>query len=610
MSPEARALIQRYYNALNRRDFATLDDLLSVDLVHHGVPGGDRNAVKEMQRELHRGFPDLVHQVEDMIVEGDRVAIRTKTQGTHLGLFLGHPPSGRKFAVQALSLHRIRDGAISEIWEVFDTISMLQQIGLYAAVRSVPATLGDVGSASPSPVRGPGHMSGRRPPGPAADVSLSEIRSNPLEFLQNLTCEHGDYVRYVCNGRETILLNQPVAIRHVMQDRQRIYSKLNTPDLLLLRPMLGDGLLTTEGEIWKRDRQWLQPALARRRMERAATLIVQVAEEMLARWQMRPQPGTPVDIVREMSRLTLEIAARVLLSADFASRSEKFGDAMSVLNEFMGQSRSDGPDSARAFADALAFIRRTVQQAILARRFYDTGEDDLLGALLQAQRAHGDSGQHLIDQAVTILLAGHETTAKALSWTFALLGREPAALAKVLAEVDGHSGTDAGSTPGLPHLRYTRAVIDEALRLYPPIWMLTRTALQDDEIAEYAIPAGALVAISPYLIHRHPNYWDHPDRFIPERFLVGEARWNDHYIPFGHGPRYCVGKFFALLEMPLVLATVLRRFALTLTAGHAIEPEALVTLRPRNGLPMIAIPRGGSSSCFDPEMIGDPGLAP
>jgi cytochrome P450 len=327
-------------------------------------------------------------------------------------------------------------------------------------------------------------------------------------------------------------------------------------------------------------------------MERAADVIVQVTREMLARWQVRPQPGVPIDIVREMSRLTLEIAARVLLSDDFASRSEEFGEAMAILNESLGQGRSNSPESGRTFADALAFIRRTVWQAILARRFYDTGEDDLLRLLLQAQRAYGDSEQHVIDQAVTILLAGHETTAKALSWTFALLSQELAGLARLHAELDANSSDGAASTPAIAHLRYTRAVIEEALRLYPPIWMLTRTPLQDDEISGYAIPAGALVAISPYLIHRHPDYWNLPDRFIPDRFLAGmHASWNYLYMPFGHGPRHCVGKFFAMLEMPLVLATVLSRFVLTLKPGHAIEPEALVTLRPRSGLPMIAIPK-------------------
>ena len=457
----------------------------------------------------------------------------------------------------------MRDGAINEIWEVFDTIAMMQQIRAICAraERTRQPGPGCIGFPSFKPCFRPNVWPA--PTRAGGGRLLSEIRSNPLEFLQRLTREHGDYVRYVCNGRETILLNQRNAISHVLQDRKRIYSKLNTPDLLLLRPMLGDGLLTTEGPVWKRDRQWLQPALARRRMERAANLIVQVTSEMLTRWEKRTNPAAPIDVVREMSRLTLEIAARVLLSADFASRSEEFGEAMAVLNEFMGRGEPDGQGHVRTFADALAFIRRTVRQEILARRFYDTGADDLLGSLLQAQRAHNDSEQHVIDQAVTILLAGHETTAKALSWTFALLEQEPKALARLLVELDVSSGDGSASTPALAQLRYTRAVIEEALRLYPPVWMLTRTALRDDEINGYAIPAGALVAISPYLIHRHSGCWDDPDRFIPERFLVGKrVNSNRYYIPFGHGPRHCVGKYFAMLEMPLVLATVLRRFAL------------------------------------------------
>jgi len=189
---------------------------------------------------------------------------------------------------------------------------------------------------------------------------------------------------------------------------------------------------------------------------------------------------------------------------------------------------------------------------------------------------------------VTILLAGHETTAKALSWAIALLDGNPDALARLLTELNDCLGGRRPTAEDLPNLRYTRAVIDEALRLDPPIWMLTRTALDNDEIAGYAIPAGALMAISPYLIHRHPDLWEHPQRFVPDRFLADQgATLTYRYLPFGQGPRHCVGKFFAMLEMPLVLATVYSQFALTSLPGYALEQEALVTLRPRSGLPML-----------------------
>jgi cytochrome P450 len=258
----------------------------------------------------------------------------------------------------------------------------------------------------------------------------------------------------------------------------------------------------------------------------------------------------------------------------------------------MGHARPGDPDVQHHFGAALALIRRTVLQTILSRRFYDPGTDDLLASLLRSQREHGDSDQHVMDQAVTILLAGHETTAKALSWAIALLDRNPAALAHLLTELNDYLDDRRPTANDLRSLRYTRAIIDEALRLYPPIWMLTRTALEDDEIAGYAIPAGALVAISPYLIHRNPDLWENPDQFLPDRFLADEGVTQAHrFLPFGDGPRHCVGKFFAMLEMPLVLATLYPQFALTSLRDFTLEVEALVTLRPRHGVHMIVTPK-------------------
>jgi cytochrome P450/predicted ester cyclase len=590
LNDDPRTLVRRYYDALNRHDLNALDDVVSVDLVHHGLPGArDRDALKEMLARYLAGFPDLVHTIEDVVVEGDRIAVRTTTAGTHTGSFLGHVPSGRGFRAATLSLYRTDEKLIREVWEVFDTISMLQQIGLYVPARDASPEARAARTPGSNP-RASGQ--GRRPPGPNVEISLPQIRADPLRFLARLTSEYGDYVRYVCEGRETVLLNDREAVRHVLHHNEANYSKHDTPDLLLLKPMLGDGLLTTVGPVWKQDREWFQPALARRRMEGSVGLMAQVVHEMLARWRARPNPQTSVDIVREMSRLTLEIAARVLFSSDFASQSYAFGEAMDVLNETMGHAHPENPDIQIRFRSALALIRRTVLQTILSRRFYDTGEDDLLASLLQSQREREETDRHVIDQAVTMLLAGHETTAKALSWTIALLDQHPDVLARLLSEVRDHLGHGPLTVKDLSNLTYTQAVIDEALRLFPPIWLLTRTTLEDDEIAGYDIPAGSLVAISPYLIHRHPALWEQPDRFDPDRFLAEESAAQAYrYIPFGHGPRHCVGKFFALLEMPVVLATLYSQFSLASLPGHILEAEALVTLRPRNGLPMIVTPR-------------------
>jgi steroid delta-isomerase-like uncharacterized protein len=584
MSDDARLLVRRYYDALNRRDAGALDGLLAPALVHHSVPGRGRQAFKAMLTGFHEGFPDLAHTLEDIVADGDRVAVRTTSTGTHRGTFLGHAPTGRAFRAAALSVYHVEDGAIHEVWEVFDTLDMLRQLGLYTPAPQPPPE-----RDAPAP---PARTPHRRAPGPRDGISLAEIRSDPLRFLAAMTREYGAYVRYVCEGRETVLLNEPGAIRHVLHDRAANYSKRNTPDMLLLEPMLGQGLLTTDGPVWRRDRREIQPVLARRQVELSGDVMAGVIAEMLARWRARPDPGAPLDVARELSRLTLEIAARVLLSADFVSRSHEFGEAMDVLNESMSHAHPGNADVQRAFQPALDFIRRTVWQTVLARRFHDTGEDDLLATLLRLQREHGDDDAHVVDQAVTILLAGHETTAKTLSWALALLDRTPSARARLLRELDAHLGDRAPSFDDLPSLPYAAAVIDETLRLDPPIWLLTRSVLEDDEIGGYTIPAGSLVAISPYLVQRRPDLWNEPERFAPERFLeASPSAYTYRYLPFGHGPRHCVGKSFAMLEMPLVLATVCAQFAPALVPGHVVEPEALVTLRPRGGLPMILTER-------------------
>jgi cytochrome P450 len=378
----------------------------------------------------------------------------------------------------------------------------------------------------------------------------------------------------------------------VLHDHAHNYTKLDTPDLMLLTPMLGEGLLTTVGPVWKQDRQWLQPAFARRQLESSATVMVDVAEGMLARWRARSEPEATVDVVRELSRLTLEIAARVLYSTDITAGSEAFGEAMDVLNESMSHPNPGSDEVQRRFRPALELIRRRVWQIILARKFADTGQRDVLASLLGAQRERGDSDQHLLDQAVTLLLAGHETTAKALSWSVALLDAHEDARTRLLEELDGALAGRHPNRDDLARLPFTRAVVEETLRLDPPIWLLTRTAIKADEVAGYPIPAGALVAISPYLVHRHPDLWEQPDSFHPQRFLSTDGASHAYrYLPFGHGPRHCVGKYFAMLEMPLVLATLYSKVIPARLPGHGLEPEALVTLRPRHGLPMRPVRR-------------------
>jgi cytochrome P450/predicted ester cyclase len=591
MTDDPRSCVLHYYKALNGRDFDALDSLVVPDLIRH-EPGAAPGlaALKETIRLYQVGFPDLTHELELVVVDAGLVAVRTITTGTQVGPFLGHLPGGQRFSAAGQSIYRVEGGMIRELWGVFDTLSMLQQLGLYTPTmdRDRPFT-------SPRPATTTGQAG--QPPGPRHELSVAEVRSNPLEFLLRLIGDYGDVVRYVCNGRVTILLNTPEAVRCVLHDRASNYSKLATPDMLLLQPMLGEGLLTTEGDRWKADRQWIQPLFSHRLIERWGLTMVRVAEEIILRWDARRDRSAPIDVPREMSRLTLEIAARALLSTDLASQSEAFGRAMDVLNESMGHVEPDSPSVQDRFRPALMTIRTVVWQTILGRKLYDTGEDDLVALLLRAQRQRGDDEGRIVDQAVTMLLAGHETTAKTLTWVFALLDQHADVSARLLVE---HERCLAGRSPtidDLPALAWTRAVIHETLRLYPPVWSLTRTALAQDEILGYDVPAGALVSLSPYLLHRHHAFWDRADTFSPERFLGDEAELAARacrYLPFGYGPRQCIGKHFALLELALVLATIHPRLRFMRPSGPPPEPEALVTLRPRGGLWMIMSDRATS----------------
>jgi steroid delta-isomerase-like uncharacterized protein len=575
-----RDLVAGFYGALDGHDLDALDAMVAGDLVYHGLPGrGDLPALKEVLGAFYAGFPDLVHEIEEIVVEGSLAAVRTTTRGTHLGAFLGHPPSRRRFAAPAQAMFRIEDGLIREVWETFDTIGMLGQLGLYRPLPSSEAA----------------RRGSRLPPGPRAELTLAEVRRDALAFLQGLVAEHGDHVRYICEGRETVLLNRPEAMRHVLEDRAAIYTKSGTPDLSLLRPMLGDGLLTTVGSAWKEDRDALQGAFSARALGDAAPLMVEGAERMLIRWSGRPDPDMPLDLVPEMSRTALEIAARVLYSTDLSGQSDALRRAMDVLNESMADPRAAGGGVGGRFDEAVALIRRTVRQVLLARELYETDEDDVLTALLRARHERGWDMPRLIDQTVTVLLAGHETTGMALSWVAALLGCHARAHARVIAELDLALAGRRPERDDLRRLPYTRAVIDETLRLYPPVWLLSRTALEEDELDGFRIPAGALVAISPYLLHRHPELWTDPAEFRPERFLSDDGS-RSRTVPFGHGPRHCIGRFFATLEMPLVLATVYSQFELALVRPRLPAPEALVTLRPRGGLPVVVRPRASEAS--------------
>jgi cytochrome P450 len=408
-------------------------------------------------------------------------------------------------------------------------------------------------------------------------VPIATIRADPLGFLERLTAEYGDVVRHETEDGPVVTLNRPEHARHVLRHRERIYAKSGTPDDAMLTPLLGRGLLTSEGEVWKRQRRITQPAFDRRRVEGLGELIVEEALALLERWRGAEQP---VRLDHDLSSFTLAVVSRAILGSDVSGIGRRFGEAVDTVNRFMGhydplEPGAEGAAARAAFGNALRYLDGLVALLVQGRRAAGEEEDDLLGTLL----ASGFDEREIRDQVLTMLMAGHETTAKALAWTTYLLDAHP----RIAAELDAQL---AGRVPGVDELARVPLllrVVQESLRLYPPVWLISRTATVDDEIDGFAIPAGTLVCVSPYLLHRHPALWEEPLRFDPGRFERPPAH-EFAYLPFSGGPRRCIGERLALLEAQLALAVLRTRARVRLVPGHPVEPEALVTLRPRHGL--------------------------
>jgi cytochrome P450 len=432
------------------------------------------------------------------------------------------------------------------------------------------------------------------PPGPGA-CDLRAIRDDPLRFLADTVAAYGDIACYTAGGETGYLINRPDLARQVLKGNFANYTKQATPDFLMLRPLLGNGLLTSEGDDWARQRRMCAPAFRRSQVENFDSVMTSAAQGLIERWRPAMAAGAPVRVDHDLTGLTLQVVIGAMFGADFAGIGEGFGRAVDAVNGFIGHYLPDdasSPQTAIAqkrYAQASGFLDQIARVIITARRAGAGAErDDLLTTLLATSADVSDT--ELRDQVLTIAMAGHETTAKGLTWTLYLLDRHPEVAARLTEEVDAALGGRLPTAADLEKLPLCQQVIEEALRLYPPVWQITRRALGPDTMDGYDVTPGALIAISPYLLHRNPRYWDEPDAFRPERFAAGSAGRPSHlYLPFGGGPRICIGQHFALVEATLVLATLLREIRLEVVPGFVVEPEALVTLRPRHGL--LAIPR-------------------
>jgi cytochrome P450 len=430
------------------------------------------------------------------------------------------------------------------------------------------------------------------------------VRDSPIHLYLSARERHGDVVRFVANWRfEWYLVAHPDDIDRVMRAEHRRYQKGET--IRVLKLLLGEGLLTSEGESWLRHRRLAQPAFHRRRVQALAPMMTGAAEEPLKRWAPLAEAGRPLDIQEEMMRLTFQVVGAALFSADMRGAADRVGPALTECLEHLNY-RSLHPLALperfptrrnRRFLRARGELDRIAYALIEGRRRGGEEHDDLLSMLMEArdeETGEGMSDAQLRDEVLTILLAGHETTAVALSWTFYLLSGRPDVERRLHEELATVLGGRPPRAEDLPRLPYTRMVVEESMRLYPPAWALARQSREPVEVGGYSLPAGATFVLSPYVTHRHPLLWPDPERFDPERFTPerSEGRPTFAYFPFGGGPRHCIGNGFALMEAQLLLATIAQRHSLRLVPGHRVEPEPLVTLRPRGGLPMTLHPAG------------------
>jgi cytochrome P450 len=441
----------------------------------------------------------------------------------------------------------------------------------------------------------------RLPPGPPGRLltgHLHHLRSDRLDFYSDCIRDHGDVVALRFAWRRVWLLGHPDLVEAVLVTHARDFGKHYA---LRFNPtVFGQGLLTSEGDFWLRQRRLIQPAFARPRLAALAPEIVAAAERVLDRWA----PGRQVDVEAEMMRLTMDIAARTFFGVDASADAEVVAHAIAELQEtFLVQFTRPLPvprwlptplhrriDRAVATLDAILF------RFIAQRRAGGGPQDDLLSLLLHA-RDEGDgkgmTDRQVRDEAMTLFLAGHETTALALSWAWYLLATHPDAEARLAQEWRTVLGGRPPTAEDLPRLRYTEMVVLEALRLYPPAAVFGRQALRECELGGYRVPRGMTVIMSPWVLHRDPRWWDDPEAFRPERWEAGHpARTPKYaYVPFGGGPRLCIGSGFALMEAVLVLATLGQRYRFTVAPGHPVELFATFTLRMRHGLVTTLTPR-------------------
>ena len=448
-----------------------------------------------------------------------------------------------------------------------------------------------------------------RPPASLSEPALKTLvgmTRDPLHFLLSSFVKHGDFVRLrfdpTPNYRYAYLAARPDYVEHVLKKNQGNYIK--APTYQPIKNFLGEGLLTAEDETWLRHRRLAQQSFYKDKLEGWVDLMGRSCAVMLRDWSQKTD--SRVDVSLEFSRITLAVVGRVLFNADLTRDGSVVSPALATVQDHIERrimyvftprlfSRVEKLPTRenRRNARAVERLDSLVQEIIAGHRSQGASDGgDLLSSLMSARdEGKGLTDSELRDEAMTFLLAGHETTANALTWTWYLLSKNSHVLEEMRAEVDSVVGTGVPSAADIRRLTYTRAVIEEGMRLFPPAWLIEREAVNDDVIDGYEIPAGSILMVSPYVTHRHPELWPNPEAFDPRRFLDGADRHPFAYFPFGGGRRQCIGAHFAMMEAVVIAAMIVARYNFELVPGQKIETNPRVTLGAENGILMKVTPR-------------------
>jgi cytochrome P450 len=422
-----------------------------------------------------------------------------------------------------------------------------------------------------------------RPPEPDLQFDIGSTEDS-LERMRELFRRYGDIYRVYAPSRKsyTYVIHHPDDVKRVLVSNHKNYTKGVGLDRVKI--LLGNGIMTSEGDFWRRQRYMMQPMFHRRVITEFARVIDAANDRFIVRWEAQAARGESVNVTDDMSELTLDIVLRAVFGRDLDRLSAELGG-----NPFAVVTKE--PARNLQFAYKFRSLGKLVAALMRRRAGEDSEHVDFLAMLMSARdKETGDamSERELIDEVMTLVVAGHETTASALNWTWYLLALHPQAESRLHAEIDAAPAAASPSLAQMEALPYAQQVVNEALRLYPPGWLLSRRAIDADVLAGFAIPAGADVLLSPYLLHRHPRFWSDPDAFRPERFAPeNEAeRPRFAYMPFAAGPRHCIGETFALYEMLMHLYKVARRYRLTYPSAEPVELEAQINLRTKKPLYM------------------------